>query len=175
MVVKHFGYRITDLKCGFGNRNVNLLTWVEAVNYIVHQDYNATNLDHNIAIIQLGSDPTDINIKPIPMADSETPQLWGVVGTVFGFGFTSNDGNLPTILQQAAMTMQGVAVCVDAYPLIMTGRFLNSFCAVNVVSDEEEIPNICVGDIGGPFVSTPGWVETLVCIFFYFFLELNCD
>lgn len=159
--------RITVLRCGFGNNDINQLIWIDAINYVVHPDYNATILDHNIAVIQLASNPTDINIKPIPMADSETPQLSGVVGTVFGFGATSNDGSLPTILQHASKTMQGVAVCLDAYPF-MHGRFLNSFCAVNIVSEFEEIPNICAGDMGGPFVTTPGWVETLVC----FIIEL---
>lgn len=159
-VAQNFHGDLTALRCGFGNRDRNLLTWVNGINYVPHPQFNQSNLDNNIGIIQLASNPTLIPaINAIPMALPTTLQGPGVVGTIFGFGFTTNGGNFATILQQAAKTIQTDVACLATYPHL-TGRLETNFCALSTAVNT---PSMCGGDQGGPFVVNHFLVR--ICLF----------
>lgn len=151
------------LRCGFGNRDRNQLTWVDGISYVPHPDYNSTNLDNNIAVIQLASNPsTLLTIVAIPLAVDGINQAAGVIGTIFGFGFTAN-GNFAQILQQAQKTIQTDAACLTTYPHL-TGRLNTNFCALSAAA--LNTPSMCGGDQGGPFVVNNVLVIFLIIFFF---------
>lgn len=147
-VAQNLPSTVSNIRCGFGNRDRFLLTWVNAVNYMRHPEYNATNLDNNIGLIALASNPTNSpNILPISMATATTGQSAGYTGTIFGFGLNTN-GQFTQILQQAFITITSDAECIQTYPHL-TGRLDRNFCGVSEIVPNT--PNICGGDQGGSF------------------------
>lgn len=144
-------FSLTELRCGFGNRDRNLLTWVNAINFVRNPGYNPLTLDNNIGLINLASNPTGLGIAPIPMAVAATVQIAGTPGIIYGFGFTTNAGAFATILQQAAKTIETDAACLATFPHL-TGLLGGNFCAIGtgVVGS---VPSMCAGDQGGPFVA----------------------
>lgn len=149
---------LTEIRCGFGNRDRNQLTWVTANNFISHPLYNATNLDNNIGLVALSTNPTLLpTIFAIPLSVPLTPQEAGIVGIIYGFGFTANGGNFAQILQQGLKVIQTDAECLTTYPHLV-GRLDTNFCARSAAGDNA--PSMCGGDQGGPFV-----VNNVVVIF----------
>lgn len=82
------------------------------------------------------------------MATLQTPQDAGTIGLLFGFGFTTNQGNFALHLQQATKTIQTNAVCTATYPHL-TNRLDTEFCALGLAVIGT--PSACSGDQGGPF------------------------
>lgn len=153
-------FSLTELRCGFGNRDRNLLTWIVANNFITHPGYNANTLDNNIALISITSVPLAPTVA-IPLALPATIQAGGTAGTIYGFGFTTNEGAFATILQQAAKTIEADAACLATFPHLADGLLLRNFCAIGA-GVAGSAPSMCAGDQGGPFV-----VTNVLVIFFY--------
>lgn len=152
-------FSISELRCGFGNRDRNLLTWIQAFNYILHPYYNPYPLDNNIALIHLLSVPLSPTTA-IPLALPGTIQVGGTEGTIFGFGFTTNEGFFATILQQASKTIETDAACLVTFPHLSDGLLARNFCAIGA-GVAGNVPSMCAGDHGGPFV-----VDGVLVIFF---------
>lgn len=164
----HQQFSVNGIRCGFGNRDRFQLTWVNAVNFVVHPDYNPADLDNNIALIQLASNPTNSpSILPIPMAIPSTGQSAGYTGTIFGFGLNAAV-QFPQILQQAYITITSDAECLQTFTHL-NGRLDRTFCGVSEISPNT--PNMCGGDQGGPF--SQGGVLVIILIIFVFLLLTN--
>lgn len=155
-------FSLTELRCGFGNRDRNLLTWISAASFIPHPGYNAATLDNNLALIMLQTAPV-APTTPIPLALPATVQAAGTVGTIFGFGFTTNTGDFATILQQAPKTIETDAACLATFPHLADGVLVRHFCALGA-GVAGAAPSMCAGDQGGPFV-----VNNVLVIFFKIF------
>lgn len=140
------------------------MTWLNAVNFFSHAQYNAVNLDNNIGLIQLPVNPTLLpSIIAIALSIPATPQGAGVVGIIYGFGFTANGGNFAQILQQAPKTIQTDAECLITYPHL-AGRLDTNFCALSAAA--LNTPSMCGGDQGGPFVVNNVLVNSFITFFF---------
>lgn len=143
---------LTEIRCGFFHRDINQLTWFSASHFISHPMYNPSNLDNNIALLHVAANPTQLpSFNAIPLATPLVPnQGPGLVGTIYGFGFTANGGNFAQILQRAEKTIQSDAECLATYPHLV-GRLDTNFCALSALT--VNAPNMCGGDQGGPFVA----------------------
>lgn len=120
------------VRCGFANRDRNLLIWIPTVASFIHPNYNVTNFNHNIAVLRLQANSllSSNFIFPISMADNKIIQSEFTQGLIYGFGFTTNNGDFATTLQQGFQLIQQEWSCISQqhFPHL-AARFNNSFCA----------------------------------------------
>lgn len=83
----------------------------------MHEDFNATSLRNDIAIIRLATEVTFNNyIQPICLWDSNKKDLSEVVGkfgTAVGFGITEKN-KVSTNLREAVMPVVSLTTCLDS-------------------------------------------------------------
>lgn len=118
--------------------------WTEVKTIVVHESYNGTTHDNDIAMLKLKSAP---NGKIIPMADAASTLPVGEPLVVAGWGRTSEGGNLPGGLLQATVPYVAPAACnaPEAYNGAIHAGML---CA----GQRDGGVDSCQGDSGGPLV-----------------------
>lgn len=150
-----------------GDINRFALTSHSAIISHIHPGYNPANLDNNIAIIQIQIPIVSaVNVHPIelPLPGELLHPLENELGTVTGFGFTTNTGNFAEYLQQAFLRVQPQSVCLNEYPHL-SPTIAAHFCTLY---DNQVTPaNICGGDQGAPFFLILRGQNILVCFFIY--------
>lgn len=144
------------VRCGFANRDRNLLGWIQTEASFIHPNYNSTTFNHNIAVLRLQANSL-LNsnfVFPITMADNSIIQSDGTSGLIYGFGYTTNDGDFATILQQGFKFIQPESICISQqnFPHL-AGQFNNTFCARAGGNQGIQANNICNGDQGGAFIA----------------------
>lgn len=152
----YFFSSMETVRCGFANINRELLFWIPTVASFIHPNYDTDIFNHNIAVLRLQENAIlETNfVIPIAMADNTIIQSEGTSGLIYGFGYTSNDGDFATILQQGFKFIQPESICAsqENFPNLAR-QFNNTFCAMGVASQDIYKHNICNGDQGGAFVA----------------------
>lgn len=115
---------------------------------IVHRDYNPSNFDNDIALLELES-PYQIqpHVVPICLPDKEE-EFIGQPAMVAGWGKLSFGGPVPSVLQVAKLPVIGNKQCQEMYHQsghmkIISDSFL---CAGYETGGQDS----CEGDSGGP-------------------------
>lgn len=115
---------------------------------IIHRDYNPSNFDNDIALLELES-PYQIQPHVVPICLPEKDEEFiGQLAMVAGWGKLSFGGPVPTILQVAKLPVIGNKQCQEMYHnsghmKIISDSFL---CA----GYENGGQDSCEGDSGGP-------------------------
>ncbi|CAG9792313.1 unnamed protein product [Diatraea saccharalis] len=118
---------------------------------IVHNEFNPSKLDNDIALIKLKSEVTFSDyVQPacVWYSDANKKLPSGTLyGTVVGWGFDQSD-SLSSSLQQVTIPKQSETTCIKSNPSFFS-RLLNSqkFCA-----GFNNGTSACNGDSGGAFV-----------------------
>ncbi|MBN3303546.1 coagulation factor VII [Amia ocellicauda] len=117
---------------------------------IVHEDYNATNADNDIALLQLNSSATyNQFVRPIclPTRQFTMLELATVrLSTVSGWGRLGESGPTAKVLQRIEIPRIKTQECRAKTKMTITN---NMFCA----GDFEGEKDSCMGDSGGPLVT----------------------
>ena len=114
-----------------------------ASNCFVHNEYNPSTINNDIALIKISNVKGDINkITPIKINDTLDQQdLIGQEMTIAGYGLTSEGGSSSTQLMKAKVPIVSDSVCKSQYGNI---NLSNKICAGGNDKDS------CQGDSGGP-------------------------
>ena len=133
------------MKIGVGNYNKTLTTSHEVSEIIVHENYDASTTDNDIALIRLRN-PVN-NIAPIAYQVSSEPVV-GSASEAAGWGTLSFGGNDSDDLMSVSVPIIDRDVCnsSDSY----TGRVTdNMLCAGFLAGGKDS----CQGDSGGPLMA----------------------
>jgi secreted trypsin-like serine protease len=120
----------------------------------VHESYDPNGQDNDIALIKLAQAATlNDRVKVVSLvtaAEADTLAAVGVVGTVTGWGNTSDGGNTSDVLKQVNLPIIPNETCSMQYGGGITDNML---CAGGSAQGGEDS---CQGDSGGPFVVPAG-------------------
>ncbi|KAL1490523.1 hypothetical protein ABEB36_013201 [Hypothenemus hampei] len=121
-------------------------TIVKTKKLYAHSSFNADTYDYDVAVIELASALTfGTGVRAISLPSASTSFNNGQTSTVTGWGLTTNDGSLASILQVVDVPLITTATCQSGfYGTAITTRM---FCAGVEGKDS------CVGDSGGPIVT----------------------
>ncbi|XP_044291424.1 coagulation factor X-like isoform X2 [Varanus komodoensis] len=121
---------------------------VRVQQYWRHPQYDSSNYNNDIALIQLTSDVAfTTHVLPIclPSPDLATLLMEGKEpGMVSGWGSTHSKGSLSRFLLNVRLPIVSMDTCRQSTEKLITG---NMFCA----GYAEEAQDSCKGDSGGPF------------------------
>ncbi|KAK4311940.1 hypothetical protein Pmani_016606 [Petrolisthes manimaculis] len=112
---------------------------------IVHQNYDATTVNNDIALFKL-SEPVEYSngVQPICLPCSVTPEtLQGQKGTVTGWGTTSAGGDTSKVLQEVELSLLSTTQCQT---------YLGNTVTNNMMCTYSQGKDACQGDSGGPLV-----------------------
>ena len=116
---------------------------------IQHPDFVATTFNNDIALIEL-EHPALLTalVRTIPMVQTGTDDaLWsaGTSSIVTGWGFTSESGGSPLVLQEVELPITEQSVCASVFGGNVTD---NMICA----GESSGGMDACRGDSGGPLI-----------------------
>ncbi len=115
----------------------------------MHPDYSEATSDSDIALLKLSSPATIIadQVETISLHQA-TSIANGEIGTVTGWGSTSEGGNVSNTLQEVNVPIVSNATCNESYGSITT----NMICAGYAEGGKDS----CQGDSGGPLMVSDG-------------------
>ncbi|KAM6924440.1 suppressor of tumorigenicity 14 protein-like [Xenentodon cancila] len=115
---------------------------------VVHQDYNTSTYDNDVALMELDSSVTlNQNIWPICLPSPTYDFPAGQEAWITGWGATIEGGSKATVLQEAAVRIVNSTVCKSLIKDGVTDRML---CAGVLKGGVDA----CQGDSGGPLSVT---------------------
>uniref|UniRef100_A0A2P2HW09 Transmembrane protease serine 9-like n=1 Tax=Hirondellea gigas TaxID=1518452 RepID=A0A2P2HW09_9CRUS len=127
-----------------------------ALQVIMHQDYNVVPFDNDIAMVKIPK--VDFarypHIRPACLPEVGFQSLVGDLGTIIGWGSTSEDGILSDVLQEADIPIMSNSDCSKTYHFLTD----NMICAARPEGGVDS----CRGDGGGPLVVKSAGVTNLV-------------
>ncbi|XP_050960188.1 trypsin-1 [Labeo rohita] len=133
---------------------------------IKHPNFNFSNADNDIALIQLSSSVTFSDyIRPVCLAAAGSVFAAGTESWVTGWGFLQNGGaQFPDILQEVMIPIVSNSDCNNAYGEIKISITNNMICAGLLIQGGK---GACQGDSGGPMVSRKGslWIQSGIVSF----------
>jgi len=111
---------------------------------IVHPNYddNDINAENDIALLRLTQSH---NFPIIQLFNGDARKLTGVTAAVAGWGATDNNGNFPTLMQEAFVPITDLDVCSSVY---QGGINDVHICA----GFQQGGVDACAGDSGGPLM-----------------------
>nr|XP_027216391.1 trypsin-1-like [Penaeus vannamei] len=120
---------------------------VEAVHFIIHEDFNDITMGSDIAIIRL-KHALELNewVQPVVMPKTGETAQEGEMCTVVGWGATFEDGDLSDVLQKVSVPIQSDSYCRSAYGYSAVEDSM--LCA----GSPEGGADACDGDRGGPML-----------------------
>ncbi|XP_038209474.1 coagulation factor IX-like [Zerene cesonia] len=144
------GYRKSsnELSVGVGNNDITLGTTYPVEKIILHENFNETSLDNNIALVKLTSELTfDSNVSSIDLASKETEP--GTNCTLTGWGPYTSNRRFPDQLQVTYLDTISLDECRKAlmsYP--------NSAITDRQLCGERDEPfGPCQQEAGGPLAA----------------------
>ncbi|XP_026077201.1 trypsin II-P29 isoform X1 [Carassius auratus] len=133
---------------------------------INHPNFNISNVDNDIALVQLSSSVTfSDHIKPVCLAAAGSVFGAGIESWVTGWGtLQSNGTQIPNTLQQVMVPVVNNSACAKAYEGVNISITSNMICAGLLNQGGKDS---CQGDSGGPMVSKNGslWIQSGVASF----------
>jgi len=122
----------------------------------MHEQYNPNNIDNDIAILHLSSQPVENDyLQPACLAD-ETYTA-GEMTTVLGWGALTEGGSSPDELQKASKPLISISDCRSKYGY---SQITNSMLCAGILNQGGI--DACQGDSGGPLVALRNGAWTLV-------------
>ncbi|ETN60289.1 brachyurin [Anopheles darlingi] len=113
---------------------------------VAHPQYTLTNIRNDIGVVRLNS-PITFNdlVQPVRLpARSDTRQFGGLIGTVSGFGLTSDSSTSPSdVLMYTSNPVMTNADCLPYYNSVLIEP-------QNVCLSSAGGRNVCNSDSGGP-------------------------
>ncbi|CAG9766752.1 unnamed protein product [Ceutorhynchus assimilis] len=112
-----------------------------------HPGFNYDTFDNDVAVLELASSLTfGTGVQPIQLPSASTSFVNGQNSVATGWGLTSDNGDLATILQVVTVPLITTTSCQNSYSYgsAITPRMI---CAGSAGKDS------CTGDSGGPLVS----------------------
>uniref|UniRef100_A0A3Q3XHX3 Uncharacterized protein n=1 Tax=Mola mola TaxID=94237 RepID=A0A3Q3XHX3_MOLML len=110
---------------------------------IIHPDFNSTNMDHDVALLELAVPaPMSYTIQSICLPSPVHQFLETADCYITGWG-SMREGSLTNLLQKAAVNIIDQADCQQAYANVLTP---NMMCAGHMEGGRDT----CLGDSGGP-------------------------
>ncbi|XP_068082928.1 trypsin-1-like [Anabrus simplex] len=132
---------------------------MRAVTAIIrHRNFDVNSYNHDIALLKLRKTVSfNKRIRPVCLPASEKEDPAGKVGTVVGWGRTSEGGELPGVVQEVQVPILSLDQCRKSKyrPSRITSNML---CAGRANQDS------CQGDSGGPLVISAGDKHEIVGI-----------
>uniref|UniRef100_A0A3Q3XNB7 Peptidase S1 domain-containing protein n=1 Tax=Mola mola TaxID=94237 RepID=A0A3Q3XNB7_MOLML len=111
---------------------------------IIHPDFNSTNMDHDVALLELAVPaPMSYTIQSICLPSPVHQFLETADCYITGWGSMREGGSLTNLLQKAAVNIIDQADCQQAYANVLTP---NMMCAGHMEGGRDT----CLGDSGGP-------------------------
>ncbi|XP_052394623.1 tryptase-like [Carassius gibelio] len=133
---------------------------------INHPNFNISNADNDIALVQLSSSVTFSDyIKPVCLAAAGSVFGGGTESWVTGWGYLQSNGTqLSNTLQQVMIPVVNNSACAKAYEGVNISITSNMICAGLLNQGGKDS---CQGDSGGPMVSKNGslWIQSGVVSF----------
>ncbi|XP_042589681.1 trypsin-1-like [Cyprinus carpio] len=133
---------------------------------INHPNFTISNLDNDIALIQLSSSVTFSDyIKPVCLAAAASVFGGGTESWVTGWGRLQPNGTqLPDTLQEVMIPVVNNSACANAYGGANISITSNMICAGLLNQGGK---GACQGDSGGPMVSKKGslWIQSGIVSF----------
>nr|XP_027234149.1 transmembrane protease serine 9-like [Penaeus vannamei] len=137
----------TSVEVGYGSISIDSLTFVTALKFIAHPDYNNKTFANDIAVVQLPEPLPYVkndSIQPVCLAlESDIPFRGKVVAT--GWGHTSFDGTSPSTLHEVQLDLISISDCEVLIRLPPDSSKV--LCALTPYKDT------CHGDSGGPLLT----------------------
>jgi secreted trypsin-like serine protease len=129
---------------------------------IVHDAYNASTQDNDIALLKL-NEPAPDTLRTTEVATAELDKQYNEVGApvaVIGWGATSEGGRTTPRLMEAFVTVQSNEQCETNYQTVLPGVDItdNMWCA----GEPEGEKDSCQGDSGGfigAWMGNGRWVQ----------------
>ncbi|XP_040897014.1 transmembrane protease serine 9 [Toxotes jaculatrix] len=111
---------------------------------ILHPAFNGTNMDHDVALLELGVPaPMSYTIQSVCLPSSVHSFLKDAECYIAGWGSMREGGSLTNLLQKAAVNIIDQADCQQSYGNVLTP---NMMCAGYMEGGRDT----CLGDSGGP-------------------------
>ncbi|XP_026108469.1 trypsin-1-like [Carassius auratus] len=133
---------------------------------INHPNFNISNFDNDIALINLSSSVNFSDyIKPVCLAAAGSVFGGGTESWVTGWGtLQSNGTQLPNTLQQVMIPVVNNSACANAYGGVNISITSNMICAGLINQGGKDS---CQGDSGGPMASKKSslWIQSGVVSF----------
>lgn len=157
-----YGKRIDRVVLGSHRLNDREQAQVFGINRIVaHRDFDLARLTHDIALIELDTQPQDID--PV---DWQSPFSYNATALVAGWGYLqdpnhNDDAALPSRLHMAEVPLISVDQCIERLGSSHDAAGIDAqlhLCAGNERADA------CFGDSGGPLFTRINEHDTLVGI-----------
>lgn len=124
--------------------NDGILTRVER--FVVHENYNISVYDNDVALILLES-PLPLNLHSIvPVKLAESVPSTGEIATITGWGSLEEGGPTPEILQSVDVPIVAIEECEKSYD---PNPVLESMICAGMPTGGKDA---CQGDSGGPLV-----------------------
>uniref|UniRef100_A0A673M660 Zgc:123295 n=1 Tax=Sinocyclocheilus rhinocerous TaxID=307959 RepID=A0A673M660_9TELE len=136
-----------------------------ASRFINHPNFNISNPDNDIVLVQLSSSVTFSDyIKPVCLAAAGSVFGGGTESWVTGWGRLQPDGEVPDILQEVMIPIVNNSACANAYGGVNISITSNMICAGLLNQGGK---GACQGDSGGPMISKSGslWIQSGIVSF----------
>ncbi|KAK8386701.1 hypothetical protein O3P69_017871 [Scylla paramamosain] len=119
---------------------------VRVTHALYHSDFGKTStFDSDLGVLLLEERIDPFPATPcLPEMDREVPE--GVAVTVVGWGATSEDGNISSVLKEAELDVLPKGSCIDAYSSNFNPNKMICAGKLNGAADA------CQGDSGGPLI-----------------------
>lgn len=124
---------------------------LELEKIIMHEDYDSTTTQHDIALLKL-KEPVDLSVyTPACLPDSGV-DFTGETAWVYGWGSTEMGGNIADTLRETTQTILSNEECVtregelNGETIAMAGTITE-----DMICGEATGQDSCQGDSGGPF------------------------
>ncbi|XP_052394471.1 chymotrypsin-like protease CTRL-1 [Carassius gibelio] len=133
---------------------------------INHPNFNISNVDNDVALVQLSSSVTFSDyIKPVCLAAAGSVFGGGTESWVTGWGYLQpNRTQLPDTLQQVMIPVVNNSACASVYGGVNISITSNMICAGLLNQGGK---GACQGDSGGPMASKKSslWIQSGVVSF----------
>ena len=131
---------------------------VEMKNITIHERFNRTTKDNDIALVQ--TQPMNLTIAhPITLPEQGKTLMYDELLNISGFGYNGNNPPYQENLQLADVTKFDQELCLEYYPSMTT----NMFCCGSPLGEVD----FCRGDNGGPgtnrgiLYGIPSWHQVM--------------
>lgn len=128
--------------------NLSELKRVESIK--IHEGYNPTTLENDIAVIKLANSMTNYTAVILPSSPSEYASI--DTATAMGLGYIDDSKTSPTVIQHADVTKLSDADCDTRVQSVYGGIYNGTYqeCTLPKKNASDELTGVCNGDSGGP-------------------------
>ncbi|CAG4926738.1 unnamed protein product [Colias eurytheme] len=147
-----------EIAVGVGSINLSRATLYPVEKIIIHENFNETSLDNNIALVKLASELIlNSNVAPIDLASMDTPP--GTNCTLTGWGSYSSNPRNRDDLQVAYLD----TISLDQCRKEKGGYTYFSITERQLCGERNEQRGVCQVEAGGPLAANDEVVGIISC------------